>query len=266
MKNLLFSHQSRQKLSTFLVILVAFFGVAGILFASFNQPKHSNPEVKGVFEEKSESSQSSDTNQNSQNNSSQNESQNSSQTSANLGDALANQQSSSASNLATQLPIDLSQVYTNPSYPDLTLFYPKSWFFSTKTSPSTYEGLANRQIILSKNSSRIVMDINLATPQACSGQSQISKQISLTNGLDRFGFSNSGTNFLYAVQKDFNPSCPIQNHKLFSTIQSEFFQNIMGQKQVFALVSINLVSQNQTDILEADQIMQALKSSSIRQN
>jgi len=237
------SHSLQARISTAIIAFVCVFGMGGIIYASFQQsaPK---PQVLGVsetYQASSETNQSSSTPQ--------------------LVLPSSNRTELSEQSTLTEV---LDQAYTNPAYPDFLLKYPSSWQFSTTTSRSNYEGLANRTLTLRKNETEIIMNIILAVPTDCypSGNPQLQK--TLSNGLSRYSIESTNTSpsiIFYGVTNEVVGRCSYTQNKLNSITQSELFTATMGKKQVYAGVSIELKSGNNQNYDDVDAIIEHLQTS-----
>jgi len=250
-----FSHQTRQRISMFLVSAVAVFGVGGILMSSYFQSQN-GAEVNGasdsisstssLAQSSSDSSQSTDTDSTPENEPELETAQTDPDTTAVLPS------------------ITLSEQYTNVSYPDLALNYPSSWTFATSTVPSLYDGLASREITLTKKDSTLTIFLELAVPRDCiAPPTALELQQQLKNGLARY-YDPVDSVYYYGVAEGFVAPCSSAQHRLNSIIQSNQFQELMGENRVYAWVAIDLVTSNQDHINQADQIISALQTSVTR--
>jgi hypothetical protein len=80
------------------------------------------------------------------------------------------------------------KIYTNEYFPNLKIVYPSDWEFKTETSKSRYDGLLEREIILSKDETRLVFDIEPTFATGCGGYDQPDPIPSYTtkNGLKEY--------------------------------------------------------------------------------
>jgi len=61
------------------------------------------------------------------------------------------------------------QIYTNSNYPSLKINYDDSWKIKEKTSKSSFEGLANQEIILTKDKTTLIFRLEIGLPIDGSG-------------------------------------------------------------------------------------------------
>lgn len=93
-------------------------------------------------------------------NSSINENQQSLDSSSSSQNSSPSSPSNQQSNLKT---------YTNPNYPNFKLNYDNSWKMEEKTSQSNFEGLMNREIILTKDETLLTFRLEIGLPVDGSG-------------------------------------------------------------------------------------------------
>lgn len=67
-----------------------------------------------------------------------------------------------------------SQVYTNPNYSNLKINYDNSWKIEIATKPTgIYENILRREIILTKNNSKMIINLDPIVPTGCTPDEEI---------------------------------------------------------------------------------------------
>jgi hypothetical protein len=149
------------------------------------------------------------------------------------------------------------QSYTNEFYPSLNIRYDDSWKMEAKTTPSMHKGLINREVVLSKNSSKLTFYVSPKVVTGCGG-GEDEQSVAPAGKNYRFKFEGNPQNTYHYQTWSKGIQCHI-NYKIKSNLESQNYsdykQYFQDDKKVESLVVPVLESSNPQEILEADQII-----------
>jgi len=168
----------------------------------------------------------------------------------------SSKESQSSSSSASVQPA--SQTYTNQYIPSLRVLYNDSWSFSTSTTASQlYPDLVERTIQLKKNSATLTIRTRPIIPTGCGYEQNYGTKLADTIGgkYSRYSFDQSGVQYYVPQNKSIVFSCVTFYYVLNSTIRSATYDSIMKPEPVRLSVWATLQSSNDTDTLEADEII-----------
>jgi hypothetical protein len=179
-------------------------------------------------------------------------------------------------NTSTQ-PVETTpspQTYTNQFFPNFSLNYDDSWEFDTTTQPSSVDGLATRNIALSKGDTTLYFNTALSLEVGCGPGSDIPTITPSVNNISGSGFSRypvgsiQSTDFTYLETSGVIPSCFWASIPIIATnlptsnydLNQSSLQYILSQRQINAdpnsVYYYLFVSVDGTEYLdEADQIV-----------
>jgi len=190
-----------------------------------------------------------------------------------IGSEFSSKKSNStdfSSSAISNLPKTETQIYTNEFLPNFKLNYPEDWKMETTTKPTNiYQNILRREIILTKNNSKMIINLGPIIPTGCSGGEEIPALANLGN-FKRYKVLENPYNEDSEVDQYYYSKWSICNleNRIKSSIKgrdakekgelenSQWFKDFVSQYETIDFIlSANLESNSQIEIKEADEII-----------
>ena len=163
-----------------------------------------------------------------------------------------------------------TQTYQNEFLPNFKLNYPKDWKMETITKPTNiYQNILRREIILTKNDSKMIINLGPIIPIGCSGIEEVpiladlGKYKRYKTQENPYNDKNESNDYFYS-----NYGFCDLNNKVKSNIQAKdakekgqsennqwFKDFVKNYETIDFILSANLESNSPTEIKEADEII-----------
>ena len=196
---------------------------------------------------------------------------NSTQSSQSANNSITNLANFSISNsvISNSSKIE-TQTYQNEFLPNFKLNYPKDWKLETTTKPTNiYQNILRREIVLTKNDSKMIINLGPIIPTGCSGIEEVpiladlGKYKRYKTQENPYNDKNESNDYFYS-----NYGFCDLNNKVKSNIQAKdakekgqsennqwFKDFVKNYETIDFILSANLESASPTEIKEADEII-----------